>query len=71
VTTPARERILAAASRLFYAHGLRGVGVDAVIAESGVAKATLYRHFPSKDDLAIAYLDTVDEQWRAALRTAA
>ena len=43
---PARERILGTAFRLFYAHGPRGVGVDTVIAESGVAKATLYKHFP-------------------------
>jgi AcrR family transcriptional regulator len=68
---PARDRILAAAFELFYAHGVRGVGVDTVIAESGVAKATLYRHFPAKDDLVVAYLDRVDEVWRAALRQAA
>ena len=56
---PARERILDAAFRLFYAHGPRGAGVDTVIAESGVAKATLYKHFPRKDDLVLAYLDKV------------
>jgi AcrR family transcriptional regulator len=70
-STPARQRILDAAFRLFYAHGPRGVGVDTVIAESGVAKATLYRHFPRKDDLVLAYLDTVDETWFGQLRTAA
>src|SRR5438876_1054555 len=58
---PARERILDTAFRLFYAHGPRGVGVDTVIAESGVAKATLYKHFPRKDDLILAYLDQVDQ----------
>jgi AcrR family transcriptional regulator len=68
---PARQRILDTASRLFYAHGVRGIGVDAVIAEAGVAKATLYKHFASKDDLVLAYLDGVDERWRAQLRSAA
>jgi AcrR family transcriptional regulator len=68
---PARERILDTAFRLFYAHGPRGVGVDTVIAESGVAKATLYRHFPRKDDLVLAYLDRVDQAWFGQLRTAA
>jgi AcrR family transcriptional regulator len=68
---PARERILDTAFRLFYAHGPRGVGVDTVIAESGVAKATLYKHFPRKDDLVLAYLDRVDQVWFGALRAAA
>jgi len=67
----ARERILNTAFRLFYAHGPRGVGVDTVIAESGVAKATLYKHFPRKDDLILAYLDRVDQAWFGALRAAA
>ena len=68
---PARERILDTAFRLFYAHGPRGVGVDTVIAESGVAKATLYKHFPRKDDLVLAYLDKVDQAWFGQLRAAA
>lgn len=68
---PARQRILDAAFRLFYAHGVRGVGVDTVIAESGVAKATLYKHFPRKDDLVLAYLERVDELWRGQLQAAA
>ena len=68
---PARERILDTAFRLFYAHGPRGVGVDTVIAESGVAKATLYKHFPRKDDLVLAYLDRVDQAWFGQLRAAA
>jgi AcrR family transcriptional regulator len=67
----ARERILDTAFRLFYAHGVRGVGVDTIIATSGVAKATFYKHFPSKDELAVAYLDRVDELWRGQLRDAA
>lgn len=70
-TQPARERILDTAFRLFYAHGPRGVGVDTVVAESGVAKATLYKHFPRKDDLVLAYLDKVDQAWFGALRAAA
>ncbi len=70
-TPSARDRILDTAFRLFYAHGIRGVGVDTIIAESGVAKATLYKHFPSKDDLGLAYLDRVDAAWLSALRAAA
>jgi AcrR family transcriptional regulator len=51
-----RERILAGVDRLFYAQGIKSVGVDAIAAELGISKKTLYRHFPSKDDLVIAYL---------------
>ena len=68
---PARERILDIAFRRFYAYGPRGVGVDTVIAESGVAKSTFYRHFPRKDDLVLAYLDRVDQTWFGQLRAAA
>ncbi|WKX72558.1 TetR/AcrR family transcriptional regulator [Streptomyces sp. XD-27] len=67
----ARERILSTATELFNAHGVRAVGVDRIIAESGVAKATLYAHFRSKDDLVVAYLRVADEHWRGALRDAA
>jgi AcrR family transcriptional regulator len=67
----ARERILDTAFRLFYARGLRAVGVDAIIAESGVAKATFYKHFPAKDDLIVAYLDKVDRLWNDQLHAAA
>jgi AcrR family transcriptional regulator len=70
-TSAARDRILDTAFRLFYAHGLRAVGVDTIIAESGVAKATFYRHFPAKDDLILAYLDKVDRVWTAQLQDAA
>lgn len=69
--TNARERLLSTACNLFYARGLRAVGVDTLIAESGVAKATFYKHFPAKDDLIVAYLDTMDEQWMAAYQSAA
>jgi AcrR family transcriptional regulator len=70
-TSAARDRILDTAFRLFYARGLRAVGVDAIIAESGVAKATFYRHFPAKDDLILAYLDRVDAVWTSQLQAAA
>ncbi len=52
----ARDRILAVAGRLFYREGYRAIGVDRVIAEAGVAKATFYKHFPSKDDLIVAWI---------------
>jgi AcrR family transcriptional regulator len=54
--TPTRERILETVDRLFYRQGIRAVGVDAIAAELGISKKTLYRHFPSKDDLIVAYL---------------
>lgn len=70
-TSAARQRILDTAFRLFYARGLRAVGVDTIIAESGVAKATFYKHFPAKDDLVLAYLDKVDGVWSGQLHQAA
>ena len=57
----ARARLLSTASRLFYAEGLHSVGIDRIIATAGVTRATLYRHFPSKDDLVVAYLTQADE----------
>jgi AcrR family transcriptional regulator len=59
--SPARRRVLDAASSLFYAEGIHAVGIDRVIAEAAVAKATFYAHFPSKDDLVCAYLKEQDE----------
>jgi AcrR family transcriptional regulator len=56
-----RERIVAAASRLFYSDGIRAVSVDAVAAKAGVTKRTLYYHFSSKDDLVAAYLAARDQ----------
>jgi AcrR family transcriptional regulator len=56
-TSKARQRILETADRLFYEVGFRAVGIDRIIAESEVAKATLYVHFPSKDDLILAVLE--------------
>ncbi|MDB5489169.1 MAG: transcriptional regulatory protein [Reyranella sp.] len=54
--TATRERILETVDRLFYRRGLQAVGVDAIASELGISKKTLYRHFPSKDDLIVAYL---------------
>jgi AcrR family transcriptional regulator len=59
----ARARILDTAYDLFSRRGIRAVGVDEVIERAGVAKATLYRHFPSKDDLAVAFLRLREERW--------
>jgi AcrR family transcriptional regulator len=63
----ARARLLGTATGLFYAEGLHAVGVDRVIAEAKVTRATLYRHFPSKDDLIVAYLTQADDAIRARL----
>ena len=54
---PARQRILETAQRLFSQNGFRAVGIDTIIAEAGVAKMSLYRHFASKDELIVAYLE--------------
>lgn len=62
---PARERILRTAHDLFYAEGLRATGIDRVIAQAGVTKVTFYRHFPSKNDLILAYLDLRHAKWIA------
>jgi AcrR family transcriptional regulator len=60
-----RERILETASGLFYREGVRAVGVDLVVAEAGVAKTSLYRHFRTKDDLIAAFLEREDKDfWR-------
>jgi AcrR family transcriptional regulator len=53
---PPRERILEAASDLFYRHGIRAVGVEAIAEAAGTNKMTLYRHFDSKDELVAEYL---------------
>jgi AcrR family transcriptional regulator len=55
----ARERLLASATRLFYAEGIGKVGVDRIVSASQVTLATFYRHFPSKQDLVVAYLNDV------------
>lgn len=62
VLTP-RERILETAYELFSRRGVRAVGIDEVIDRAGVAKATLYRHFPSKVDLVLAFLERREQLW--------
>jgi AcrR family transcriptional regulator len=59
----ARERILDTAYDLFSRHGIRAVGVDRIIATSGVAKMSLYRHFHSKDALVLAFLQEREKRW--------
>jgi AcrR family transcriptional regulator len=56
-----RERIVAAAARLFYNEGIRAASVDAIAEKAGVTKKTLYYHFRSKDDLIAAYLESRDQ----------
>ena len=56
-----KEKLFQKAARLFYKHGYRAIGVDTIAAESGIGKMTLYRHYPSKDDLIVAYLKDSDE----------
>lgn len=65
--SPARQRLLDTATRLFYAEGIHAVGIDRIIAEAGVAKATFYNHFPSKDDLVLAYIEDQDQIGREAV----
>ena len=59
----ARERILEAAYDLFSREGIRAVGIDAIIEQSGVARMTLYRHFGSKDALVLAFLERREQRW--------
>lgn len=65
--SPARRRVLDTATALFYAEGVHAVGIDRIIAEAGVAKATFYHHFPAKDTLVHAYLDEQYATQRGAL----
>jgi AcrR family transcriptional regulator len=66
----ARSRLVKTASELFYAEGIHAVGVDRVIATAPVTRATLYRHFPGKDDLIVAYLTQADEAIRTRVDAA-
>ncbi|MBK3630515.1 TetR/AcrR family transcriptional regulator [Streptomyces sp. MBT49] len=66
---PARERLLAAAARRFYADGVAATGIDTITAEAGVAKMSLYNNFSSKADLVRVYLDARHEEWLGLYRT--
>jgi len=65
---PGAERLLDAASELFYREGIGAVGVDTVSDRAGVSKRTLYNRFGGKDALVAEYLRRRDERWRAYLR---
>jgi len=66
----ARQRLLGTAIQIFYADGIHSVGVDRIIAEAKVTRATFYRHFPSKDDLVVTYLQEVHGMERGAITAA-
>jgi len=59
----ARDRILEAAYELFARHGIQAIGVDEIIRQAGVAKASFYHHFASKDDLVLAFLNLREQRW--------
>lgn len=59
----ARRRLLDTAYQLFSTRGVRAVGIDEVIERAGVAKATLYKHFPTKGDLVLAFLAEREQRW--------
>lgn len=71
VRASARDRLLTAASQLFTEAGIQATGVDAIIESADVAKATFYRHFPSKDDLVIAWLRDPRTRWFGRVRITA
>ena len=62
-TTPARQRLLDAVARLFYAEGMVATGIDTITAEAGVARKRLYNNFASKQDLMLAYIRGRHEEW--------
>jgi AcrR family transcriptional regulator len=64
---PPRERLLAAADQLFYEHGICSVGVDRILAEADVARASLYTTYGSKDELVRAYLQRRSDAWQASV----
>jgi AcrR family transcriptional regulator len=68
MTSPLRQRVLETADALFYAEGVRAIGIDRLIEESGIAKASFYRFFPSKDALIADWIDMRDTAWRNWLR---
>ncbi|MGW6059051.1 TetR/AcrR family transcriptional regulator [Streptomyces sp. NPDC055189] len=69
-TSEARSRLLDTATRIFYAEGIHSVGVDRIIAEAQVTRATLYRHFKGKEELILAYLQQADHGLRAQTEAA-
>ncbi|MEU4000058.1 TetR/AcrR family transcriptional regulator [Streptomyces fungicidicus] len=69
-TSEARARLLGTATRIFYAEGIHSVGVDRIIAEAQVTRATLYRHFTGKEALVLAYLDVADQGIRGQVAAA-
>ncbi|NRQ51715.1 TetR/AcrR family transcriptional regulator [Aeromicrobium stalagmiti] len=66
----ARERLLATAGDIFYREGIHAVGVDRLVSEAGVTRATFYRYFPSKDELVRAYLESEDVALRELFASA-
>jgi AcrR family transcriptional regulator len=66
-----RERLLRTASELFYREGIHSVGVDRIVAEASVTRATFYRHFRGKEALVLAYLESEDAALRALFESAA
>lgn len=66
----ARSRLLGTAVRIFYSEGIHSVGIDRIIEEAQVTRATLYRHFAGKEDLVLAYLDQADQGIRAQISAA-
>ncbi|WIV55876.1 TetR/AcrR family transcriptional regulator [Amycolatopsis nalaikhensis] len=62
-----KDRLLATASRLFYAEGIHAVGVERLVSEASVTRATFYRHYPTKDDLVAAYLTETSRRIREAV----
>ena len=68
--TEVRDKILTTATDLFYKQGIRAVGVDLVVEKAGVAKTSLYRHFGTKDDLVVAFLQRMDQEfWQTWIRS--
>lgn len=65
---PVRDRLIATASRLFYEQGYNATGINQILKESGVAKASMYDHFRSKEDICIAYLKQMDEQFVQSIK---
>jgi AcrR family transcriptional regulator len=63
IVPTARERLLSSAYELFSRRGVRNVGIDEIVEHAGVARATLYRHFKSKDELVLAFLEQREKLW--------